>query len=117
VTPVVPVDPKPARREYIVGGQFNGTVRGTSAASGTLEVGYQVECVPNGMLAAFKRAVTQVQVLKEDLRGASPSAAVTGYHVVVDCMGPAVIRSYAILTCTTNGNDAVVAYYCVPTPA
>jgi hypothetical protein len=122
LTPVPPVDPALATRDFIVGGLFNGTLRGpgqrtTPTPSGTLEVGYQILCVPSGMLSALKPAATDVKVLKEDFTGANPSAAVTAFRVQVDCMGPAVIRSYAVLTRTTNGTDAVVAYYGVSMPA
>jgi MspA len=57
-----------------------------------------------------------VEVVEDDFEGADPSVAMTNYRVHVDCMGPAVIRSYAILTRTTDGADAVVAYYGVPQP-
>lgn len=122
LTPVPPLEPALATRDFIVSGLFIGTLRGpsqktTPTPSGSFEVGYQIQCVPSGMLAALKPAVTEVQVLKEDFEGADPSAAVSAFRVQVDCMGPALIRSYAILTRTTNGTDAVVAYYGVSTPA
>ena len=122
LTPAAPLDPALATRDFIVGGLFNATLRGpnqkaTPTPMGTFEVGYQIQCVPSGMLAAaLKPAVTQVQVFKEDFTGADPSAAVTAFRVQVDCLGPALIRSYAILTRTTNTIDAVVAYYGVSTP-
>jgi hypothetical protein len=68
------------------------------------------------LAAALKPAVTQVQVLKQDYKRADPSATVTAFRVQVDCLGPALIRSYAILTRTTYGTNAVVAYYGVSTP-
>jgi MspA len=122
MTPAAPLDLTLATRDFIVGGLFNGTLRGpnqktTPTPSGTLEVGYQIQCVPSGMLAAaLKPAVTQVQVLKQDYKRADPSATVTAFRVQVDCLGPALIRSYAILTRTTYGTNAVVAYYGVSTP-
>jgi hypothetical protein len=121
-TPAPPLDPAVPSRDFIVGGLFNGTLRGPNGAksptqSGILEVGYQIQCVPAGMLAALKPAVVDVPVLKEEFTGANPSAAVTAFRVQVDCMGPAAIRSYAILTRTTNAADAVVAYYGISTPA
>jgi hypothetical protein len=123
MTPAAPLDPALATRDFIVGGLFNATLRGpnprtTPTPAGSFEVGYQIQCVPSGMLAAaLKPAVTQVQVLKQDYKGADPSATVTAFRVQVDCLGPALIRSYAILTRSTNGSDTVVAYYGVSTPA
>jgi hypothetical protein len=89
LTPAVPLDPALATREFIAGGLFNGTLPGphqntAPTPSGTFEVGYQVQCVPTGMLAALKPAITQVKVLKEDFTGADPSAAVTAFRVQVD---------------------------------
>ena len=123
MTPAAPLDPTLATRDFIVGGLFNATLRGpnpktTPTPTGTFEVGYQIQCLPSGMLAAaLKPAVTQIQVLKHDYKGADPSATVTAFRVQVDCLGPALIRSYAILTRSTNGSDAVIAYYGVSTPA
>lgn len=116
LTPVPPLTPELATRDFVVSGLFNGTLRspngGTAPTpSGTLEVGYQIQCVPSGMLAALKPAVTNVQVSKEEFQSANPSAVVSDYRIQVDCMGPALVRSYAILTRSTHSNDAVVAYY------
>lgn len=122
-TPAPPLDPAVPSRDYVVNGLFNGTLRGpnqgtTPTPSGILEVGYQVQCVPSGLLAAAaKPGVVDIQVLKEEFKGADPSAAITAFRVQVDCLGPAFIRSYAILTRVTNTTDAVVAYYGVSTPA
>jgi MspA len=121
-TPAPPLDPAVPSRDFIVNGLFNGTLRGpnggsTPTPSGILEVGYQIQCVPSGLLAALKPSVVDVQVLKEEFKGADPSAAVTAFRVQVDCLGPALIRSYAVLTRVTNTTDAVVAYYGASTPA
>jgi hypothetical protein len=117
-----PLSPNVPARDFVVGGRFNGTLRGprqttTPRPSGTIEAGYQIHCLPSGLLAALKPSVTNVKVLKEDYNGADPSVAVTDYRVQVDCLGDAFIRSYAILTRTTNTANSVVAYYGVPTPA
>ncbi len=64
----------------------------------------------------MKPSVVHVKVLEDDFKGADPSAAITDFRVQVDCMGQAFIRSYAVLTRTTNVTDSVVAYYGVPTP-
>ncbi|EHI12715.1 MspA family porin [Mycolicibacterium thermoresistibile] len=121
LTPATPPSPELETRDFIVSGLFNGTLRneygGTSPTpKGTLEVGYQVQCVPSGMLAAMKPAATTIQVSKEEFSGANPSAAVSDYRVQVDCLGPALIRSYAILTRTTSAADSVVAYYGISHP-
>jgi hypothetical protein len=122
-TPAPSPDPAVPSRDFIVNGLFNGTLRGPNQAttptpSGHLEVGYQVQCIPSGLLAAAaKPAVTTIPVVKEKFAGANPAAAMTAFRVQVDCLGPATIRSYAILTRVTNASNAVVAYYGVSTPA
>lgn len=121
LTPATPPTPELATNDFIVSGLFNATLRnahgGTGPTpSGTFEVGYQVQCVPAGMLAAMKPAVTTIEVVKEEFSGANPTASVSDYRIQVDCLGPALIRSYAILTRTTNTTDTVVAYYGVSNP-
>jgi hypothetical protein len=54
----------PQARDFIVGGLFNGTLRGprqatTPTPSGTIEVGYQIECF-GAMMAASKPNVVNV---------------------------------------------------------
>jgi hypothetical protein len=49
----------PPLRDYIVGGLFNSTLRApkgvtTQTPSGTIEAGYQIQCVGGGMVAAMK---------------------------------------------------------------
>ncbi len=56
------------------------------------------------------RRVT-VKVLEEDFDGADASVGITDHRVQVDCLSPAMIRSYAILTRHTATTDSVVAYY------
>lgn len=114
-TPAAPLNPAVPSRDFIVGGLFNGTLRApngakTPAPSGTLQVGYQIQCL-GGLLAALKPSSVDVPVLKEEFSGADPTATVTAFRVQVDCPGQAFIRSYAILTRTTNADDTVVAYY------
>jgi MspA len=121
MTPAAPLNPASPPREFIVSGLFNGTLRNPYQStrptpSGKIEAGYEIQCVPSGLLAALKPAAVNVEVVEDDFEGADPSVAITNYRVHVDCMGPAVIRSYAILTRTTDGADAVVAYYGVPQP-
>jgi hypothetical protein len=120
-TPAPALDPAVPSRDFIVGGLFNGTLRGpnhakTPTPSGTIEVGYQIQCVGGGLLAAMKPSIINVKVLKEDFKEADPSAAVTAFRVQVDCARDAFIRSYAILIRSTDGSDAAIAYYGVSMP-
>jgi MspA len=114
-TPAAQLNPAVPSRDFIVGGLFNGTLRAPNGAktptpSGLLEVGYQIQCL-GGLLAALKPSSVDVPVLKDEFSGADPTATVTAFRVQVDCPGQAFIRSYAILTRTTNAADTVVAYY------
>lgn len=120
-TPVPSIDPAVPSHDYLVGGVFNATLRAPKpetapTPSGTLEVGYQIQCVGGGLLAALKPGVVKVQVLKHEFKGADPAAVVTAFRVQVDCLSHAMIRSYAILTRGSNATDAVVAYYGVSMP-
>jgi MspA len=114
--------PYPARptRDFIVGGLFNGTLRGpgnttTPKPSGTIEVGYETHCLASGLAVAINPGFVKVEVVEQDFNGADPSTAIADFSVHVDCMGPALVRSYAILARTTNATNTVVAYYGVPT--
>jgi MspA protein len=55
-------------------------------------------------------------VLSEEFESADPSAAVTDFRVQIDCLGQAFVRSYAVLTRSTDTVESVVAYYGVPIP-
>lgn len=123
LTPAPSPIPDAPPREFIVNGLFNGTLRGprqatTPTPTGTIEAGYQIQCVPHGMMAgmmgAMKPNPVNVKVLSEDFKSADVSAAITDFRIQLDCMGQSFIRSYAILTRTTNTTNSVVAYYGVP---
>jgi hypothetical protein len=58
-------------------------MRNTPTPSGTIEVGYQIQCVGGGLLAAMKPSIVNVKVLKEDFKEADPSAGGHG----VPCTG------------------------------
>lgn len=123
LTPAVPPAPGVPPREFIASGVFHGTLRNPNqgmfpAPEGKIEVGYQVQCIPGGMMdAILKPTSTTIQVLEEEFTGAGPTATVSNFHVPVDCgTGRAFIRSYAILTRATGTTDAVVAYYGSPHP-
>lgn len=104
-------------RDVIVGGTFNGSSRGP-AASGTLAVGYEVTCgsAPGPLAALLQHQPTsfRVPVTEGKFTGAA-EIGISGYYLHIDqCMGPAFVRSYAILTATTGGSTSVVAYYGIP---
>ncbi|MGV0737562.1 MspA family porin [Mycobacterium syngnathidarum] len=118
--PAPPLDPAVPTRDFVARGLFHRTMRGPNQATtptpaGTIAVGYQVQCLPN-MLGALKPSVVDFKVLSEEFSGADPSAVITDFRVQVDCSGRAFVRSYAVLTRTTNSTNSVVAYCGVPTP-
>jgi MspA len=120
LTFLAPPDPARPTRDFIVGGVFNGTLRGpgdttTPKPSGTIEVGYETHCLASGLIAAINPGFVKTEVLKQDFSGADVSTAIADFDVHVDCMGPALVRSYAVLTRTTNARNTIVAYYGVPT--
>jgi hypothetical protein len=123
-TLVPPPDPGTPPSEKIVGGLFVANLQAPKGAkaptpSGTIEVGYKTQCIPNGMMAAMmtKAGAVDIPVLKEDFTGTDPTVTVANFHIPLSCMGTMLIRSYAILTRTSNAVDSVVAYYGVPIPA
>jgi hypothetical protein len=121
-TPAPPLDPAEPSLDYIVGGVFSGSLHApdpktTAPPSGTLEVGYQVQCVDGGMMADLKPNIVTVQVVKQSFVGFTPSVVVTGFHVQPDCVGHGMIRSYAILTRLANSGASVASYYGVSVPA
>jgi hypothetical protein len=121
-TPAPPLDPAVPSQDYIVGGVFSGSLHApdpktTAAPSGTLEVGYQVECFDGGMMADLKPNNARVEVVKQSFTGFNPTVVVTAFHVQPDCVGKATIRSYAILTRLANSAASVASYYGVSVPA
>lgn len=121
-TPAPPLDPPEPSMDYIVGGVFSGSLHApdpktTAPPSGTLEVGYQVQCVDGGMMADLKPNIVKVEVVKQSFVGFNPSVVVTAFHVQPDCVGHGMIRSYAILTRLANSAASVASYYGVSVPA
>ena len=56
--------------------------------------------------------VNVVPVNRKEFKGADPWVSVSGFHVKIDgCVGESFIRSYAVLTRSTDQSDAVLAYY------
>jgi MspA len=120
-TPAPPLDPAVPSQDYIVGGVFSGSLHApdpeAAPPSGTLEVGYQVQCVGGGMMADLKPNIVTVEVVKQSFVGFNPSVVVTAFHVQPDCVGQGMIRSYAILTRLANSGASVASYYGVSVPA
>ncbi len=53
-----------------------------------------------------------VPVSKKEFTGADPWVSVSGFHVKIDgCVGESFIRSYAVLTHSTDQSDSIQAYY------
>jgi MspA len=120
-TPAPPLAPAVPSPDYIVGGVFSGLLHApdpktTAAPSGTLEVGYQVQCFGGGMMADLKPNSARVEVVKQSFTGFNPTVVVTAFHVQPDCVGKAAIRSYAILTRLANSAASVASYYGVSVP-
>jgi hypothetical protein len=119
VAPEITADQAVGTRDVIVGGSFTGSLRksGRSApASGTLEVGYQIDCpsppgMMAGMIGALKPHVVTVPVTKKEFTGADPQVEVAGFRLQLDGCGTALIRSYAMLTRSAQGSGSVAAYY------
>lgn len=56
--------------------------------------------------------VISVQVTQKEFSGAAPRVTVKDVHVKIDgCMGQSFMRSYAVLTSSTENADDIVAYY------
>jgi hypothetical protein len=120
-TPAPPLAPAVPSLDYIVGGVFSGSLHAPDSGaagvpSGTLEVGYQVQCFDGGMMADLKPNNARVEVVKQSFTGFNPTVVVTAFHVLPDCVGKAAIRSYAILTRLANSAASVASYYGVSVP-
>jgi hypothetical protein len=56
--------------------------------------------------------VTTVQLAQKSFEGANPRVTVKDVHIKVDgCVGQSFLRSYAVLTSSTDAADDIVAYY------
>jgi len=124
LTPAPPLDPSVPSEDFLVGGVFSGSLHApdpdsAATSSGTLEVGYQIQCVGGGMMAALKPSSATFQVVKQSFKGFNPTVVVTAFHVQPDCVGKAAIRSYAILSRLGSSAASVASYYgvAVPVPA
>jgi hypothetical protein len=66
-----------------------------------------------GIAVGLKPGIVNiVPVAKKDFKGTDPWVSVSGFHVKIDgCVGESFIRSYAVLTHSTDQSDAIQGYY------
>lgn len=69
--------------------------------------------VAGGIVIGLKPGIINiVPVDKKEFKGADPWVSVSGFRVKIDgCVGESFIRSYAVLTRSTDISDAIQAYY------
>ena len=86
--------------------------------TGTMKVGYQSQCAPKGLMAAFMsdKGVVDTVIAEKDFVGTDPTLTISNVHVSMSCVGQVTVRSYAVLTRSSDGADSVVSYYGVYTP-
>ncbi len=59
--------------------------------------------------------INMIAVTKKEFTGAEPWVMVQGFRIKIDgCVGESFLRSYAVLTRSTDVSDAVLAYYGEP---
>ena len=156
---VAPLTTAISTREYVVGGVFNGSLKGggDSTPKGLFEVGYQIGCgidmstsngvsltgtagispsiqflgidtvdlpingvlpgigtnLAGGLTVGLKPGLINViPVTKKAYTGAAPWVSISGFRIKIDgCVGESFIRSYAILTKSTDQGDAILSWY------
>ena len=66
-----------------------------------------------GMAVGLKPGIINiVPVAKKEFKGTDPWVSVSGFHVKIDgCVGESFIRSYAVLTHSTDQSDSILGYY------
>ncbi|OBF17592.1 MspA protein [Mycobacterium sp. ACS4331] len=69
--------------------------------------------VSGGIAIGLKPGIVNiVPVTKKEYRGSEPWVSINGFHIKIDgCVGESFIRSYAVLTRSTDVSDAIQAYY------
>jgi hypothetical protein len=69
--------------------------------------------ISGGIAIGLKPGIVNiVPVTKKEYRGADPWVSINGFHIKIDgCVGESFIRSYAVLTRSTDVSDAIQAYY------
>lgn len=67
----------------------------------------------SGVAVGLKPGIVNiVPVSKKEFTGADPWVSVSGFHVKIDgCVGESFIRSYAVLTHSTEQSESIRAYY------
>jgi hypothetical protein len=151
--PIAPLTTAISTREYVVGGVFRGSVTGSDAPKGVLEVGYQIGCgidmgtgpgvllganvganaalgvvgfggglipIPNAGISgggsitvSLKPGIVNtIPVTKKQFNGDAPRVSIRNFRVRIDgCVGESFIRSYAVLTRSTDERDTILAWY------
>jgi len=69
--------------------------------------------VTGGVAVGLKPGIiNMVPVAKKEFKGTDPWVSVSGFHVKIDgCVGESFIRSYAVLTHSTDQSDSIQGYY------
>jgi MspA len=69
--------------------------------------------VSGGIAIGLKPGIINiVPVSKKQYKGFDPWVSISGFHIKIDgCVGESFIRSYAVLTRSTDVSDAIQAYY------
>jgi hypothetical protein len=105
--PVPPLTTAISTREYVVGGVFRGSITGSAAPKGVLEVGYQIGCGidmgtgPGVLLGANLGANASVGVIGfEGAEGVSlipiPNAGITGGGNVTVALKPGIVNTVPV---------------------
>ena len=66
-----------------------------------------------GVTVGLKPGIVNiVPVSKKEFKSSEPWISISGFHAKIDgCVGESFIRSYAVLTRSTDASDAILAYY------
>jgi hypothetical protein len=69
--------------------------------------------ITGGIAVALKPGlVNTVPVVKKEFKGPDPWVMVSNFHIKIDgCVGQSFLRSYAVLTRSTDQSDVVLGYY------
>jgi hypothetical protein len=105
--PIPPLTTAISTREYVVGGVFRGSITGSAAPKGVLEVGYQIGCGidmgtgPGVLLGANLGANASVGVIGfEGAEGVSlipiPNAGITGGGNVTVALKPGIVNTVPV---------------------